>query len=678
MSLGRLFLLAPGMALLLAAAGAARAQGIIMMESPPPQNGDDAAKATLSPALEKKLKEFIDKARGEQEKSLAEVMEKQIEAMAKVTGLGDDGKKALEAPAHQAVEAGLDDWAAKLDGRMRKQLSSQPAEVAMRELDQEIAQGTGWTSIDWTGDTTLPFERPEWIKAVHDVLTADQAKAWDAAEAARHDAIEKEIADSLKRSTDRIKDAQTQEILAQCGNIETALSLPQDRADKLEALGKSVVDQTSERWRKRVESILLAMEDDQRKGFVRNGNIFIGTNEDESPGRQAAWKDGVAGLLTADETARLKAVADAHRARRAHAMGTAMITILDEKIAFTETQRAQLQPIADRLVKDVPQLFPDDAPNTYYSYSPGLFYGAAAKATDAELKPILDDLQREHWRHLEPPDDPDAPTGGDTSKPVATSEPEDVEKCISSFLYEKTAGQRKLALEANVLKAEDAVRVAGLKPEAAARLQAAARGATEEALANWKWFTEQQIRSQLQEVTPQNVKQRLDSLEDFLFQRNFGGLNRQGPSIWDETVKVELTDPQRDAWKKETDARAAFREKAIAGIVVAEFDRKNEITDEQWTKLEPVITGVVRDYSPEFAQIFSNFNGVPWYMGGGYTLIPFAGVPVADLKTILSKAQYDRWSGSPDCANSLNLWGVVNQIHNQRAQQAKRGNNVRF
>jgi hypothetical protein len=154
-------------------------------------------------------------------------------------------------------------------------------------------------------------------------------------------------------------------------------------------------------------------------------------------------------------------------------------------------------------------------------------------------------------------------------------------------------------------------------------------------------------------------------------------MNRQGPSIWDETVKVELTDSQKDAWKKETDARAAFREKAIAGVIMAEFDRKNPITDEQWTKLEPVIAGVIRDYSPEIAQIFSNFNGVPWYMGGGYTLMPFAGVPVADLKAILSKAQYDHWSGTPDCANSVNLWGVVNQVHNQRAQQAKGGKNVR-
>ena len=47
---------------------------------------------------------------------------------------------------------------------------------------------------------------------------------------------------------------------------------------------------------------------------------------------------------------------------------------------------------------------------------------------------------------------------------------------------------------------------------------------------------------------------------------------------------------------------------------------------------------MVKDYSPEISQVFSNFNGVPWYMGGAYTLMPFAGVPVDnDLKAILSK-----------------------------------------
>jgi hypothetical protein len=680
MSPGRPLLHAASMALTLAALGVA-SHGAAVSEDPLPQKKDDKPpQATLSPEVEKKFKEFIDKALIEKQKIWEARMKKEIEDVVKATGLGDDGRKALEGPAEQAATEGLNDWVAALKDRMRKELAPQPPQQAEKMLDRELAQVGGFIGIDMSGESVEPYERKDWLQALHQTLSADQAKAWDAAVAAHKDAIEKEIADNLKHGTERIHDQQTQEILAECGEIELAVGLSKDRADKLEALGKSVVDQTSEMWRKRVERVFLSMEDNQRKEFARNGNIFIGTDTSEEPVNQSAWKDGVAALLTADEVARMKAVELARRAKRAQVMGEAMIMVLDEKIAFTEAQRQQLQPIADRLVNDVPELFPAAGAETYYSYSQGVFYQAAAKATDAELKPILDDLQREHWRHLMTPEEPaDAPSDDSKAKAEGNPEPEDVEKCISSFLYEKTESEQRRTLAVNTLKAEDAVRVAGLKSDAAGRLEVAARGETEEYLATWKWFTEQQIRSQLQELTPQNVRQRLNSIQDYIFQRNFGGMmNRQAVSVWDDTVKAELTPAQQETWKKETDARAAFRDKAIADLIMAEFDRKNQITDDQWAKLQPVIAGLVHDYSPEIAQVFSGFNGVPWYMGGGYTLMPFAGVPDKDLKSILTKQQYASWTGSSDFANSTNLWQIVNQVHNQRVQMRAQAQNRRL
>ena len=170
-------------------------------------------------------------------------------------------------------------------------------------------------------------------------------------------------------------------------------------------------------------------------------------------------------------------------------------------------------------------------------------------------------------------------------------------------------------LAANIIKAEDAVRVAGLNTETAARLQAATRGATEESLTSWKWFIEQQVRSQLQDVTPQNVKQRLDGIQDFIFPaarllrqaQGLQGVNGD-QGLWEKTVDVELDAKQKEAWKKETDARQAFRDKTVAALVMAEFDRKDQLTTEQWDKLEPIITGTVRDYSPDISRIFGGIN----------------------------------------------------------------------
>ena len=77
------------------------------------------------------------------------------------------------------------------------------------------------------------------------------------------------------------------------------------------------------------------------------------------PDQQAAWKDGLAKLLTPDEVQRLAESKQARRARRVRALGQMMLVEMDEKVAFTASQRARLQPVAERLV-DAPAFFPDD------------------------------------------------------------------------------------------------------------------------------------------------------------------------------------------------------------------------------------------------------------------------------------------------------------------------------
>jgi len=415
--------------------------------------------------------------------------------------------------------------------------------------------------------------------------------------------------------------------------------------------------------------ILVRMNDEQRKTFTRQGGVFVGMDPKQSALKQPAWKDGVAALLTPDENKRLQAVRDESRSKRVHALSQIMIALLDERIAFTESQRAKLQPIAGRLVKNAPGLFPDNSPDNYFGYSVEMFYAMTA-APDAELKPILDEIQLKHWRELSEPDA--SGTNQIKSGPDANAATEDVEKAISSFLFEKEKIERKRLIEASGLKMEDAARVAGLSDGTKARLEIAIRGAAEQSLIGWRWFIEQQIRAQIQEATPQNINQRLAGIHDFIFQQGifFGGRGLRGSpanqGIWEKTVDVELDAKQKEAWKRETDVRAAFRGNAIAEFVVAEFDRRYQLTADQSAKLEPIISGIVHDCSPDITQFFPASTS-PWFLEGPYSLLPFAGVPEADLKAILTKDQWDRWHDSSENANSANLWQNIEQMHKQRS-----------
>ncbi|HEX4140628.1 MAG TPA: hypothetical protein VHY09_09795 [Candidatus Methylacidiphilales bacterium] len=655
-----------------------RAQDVVVMETTTnttAKKDSPAPHAALSPAVDKKLQKVLEIAKKQKRGYWDFQMKKRIDAITQATSLNDDGVKALWTAEAQAVSASTDDWANKSLEFARKQMAMFPQDQLLAMLDQALARGGALPMDDSPigGQFIAPEDQDVWTKALHQTLSPTQLDAWKQAQDKEKAAVEKEISTILKNAADRMRDQQNTEVMAECKNLEDELKLPPDRAAQLDALGKSAIDQSVEKYRKRVEQWLLSIDENQRRPMLNNG-WYLGANSDELPMEQALWKDGLARLLTDGERAQLQSGKDARKARREQVMGQVMVMLLDEKLALTSAQRQKLEPIADRLVKDVSAFYPDASAGAYNMISPDCFYNVAGKASDSELKPILDAVQLKRWHGLGKPETPDdAPSATPAGPAHDDNEPEDVEKAISSFFYEKTESERKRELEANTLKAEDAARVAGLNAESAERLEAAAAGATEQSLMTWKWFTEQQIRSQLQGLTPQNVNERLAGLQDFFFQRRFGISNRPDiQNIWDETVQAELTAQQQDAWKKETDARESYRGNAISAVVLSEFDRQAHLTDDQLGKLHPLVTGVLNDYSQGIAQVFSGVNGTPWYLGGPYTLIPLAGVEDQDLKSILTKDQMDLWTGSQEFANANNLWQVVKQMHVQQGIQRVR------
>jgi len=660
-----------GMALALAFLGGAMARGqaVIISHTQTPKKSGAVSGVTLAPEVEAKLKDLLDKAKVKKGEAWDAQMKKEIDDIAHITGLPDAGQKALAEAAKQAVAASMQDWAPKLPDIVRAELARLPKQTAvamMAEAQDQLDAVLSWS--DASSQDVAPDKQDTWTKALQQTLTPAQMEAWTQTQTKHTDDIEKEIANVLKNATDRTRTQQTNAIMAECKSIEDTLKLPPGRASQLENIANAAVNQTVDKTRSQEEKSLLEMDESQRRQLLTSG-FYMAPGPDDVPEQTSAWKDGLAHLLTADEQTKLEALKDNRKTRREHVMSKVMVMLLDEKLALTAVEREKLEPIAGRLVKDIPQLYPPNNPGAYYSISPDIFYGATTKASDAELKPILDAIQLKRWHGLvnadastQDTDDVAVQTGG-----IKDDEPEDVDKAISNFFYEKTEAERKRELESSSLKAEDAARVAGLNAESAERLEAAAAGATEQSLMTWKWFTEQQIRSQLQGLTPQNVNQRLAGLQDFFFQRRFYGMvNQHQADLWDQTVQAELNEQQFDAWKKETDAREDYRSKAIAAAVLSEFDRQVHLTDEQWDKLNPLVSGVLGDYSQGITQVFSNMNDTPWYLGGPYMLIPLAGVDDDQLKSALTKDQMDLWTGSQEFGNANNLWQVVKQTHMQQ------------
>ena len=535
------------------------------------ESADTRKRPALPPQMEAKLAEIAKKFTDAKRKLMEAEMKQKAEEVVQATGLNEDGRKALENAGAQAVDQCLKDSDGHFEDLMRAQFSRlMPGqlEMVLKQMNAQI----GTTARFWRlQDESWPTDQQAWKDGLAKTLNGAQAAAWEKAEATRMDAAKKEMGEYMKTVVRLAGDDQRGLIEPKVGQVQQVLNLPKDRLEKLNALAESMIARNSEAIRAKNEKRLLAMGDEERKDLIsRSGYTW-------SAGKPAAeWDDALAKLLTPDEMKRLQAAREERKTRRVHAMGEILVTLLDEKIAFTDAQRQQLGPIAEQLVKKRLDLFPDQEANNYFMYSLQTFYSAAGNASADEVKAILDPIQWQHWQDVStanneqddsfqqfgqpipPPDDP--------NKLQPAPEPEDGERAVSDFLEAKSSSERETILAANLLKAEDIARVAQLPADAAERLQTAARGAAEESLAGWNASVEQVVRSNIGDAAPENVKQRLASIQGYQFQSNFLQRANNGSalqeSVWDKTLKTVLSPDQEAAWKKETDARAAYRGKA--------------------------------------------------------------------------------------------------------------------
>lgn len=626
--------------------------------------GEDVPPKEMPPEILTKVTDVMKKIAVIKREQWDGLVRDEIAATVKETGLDAEGTRGLEAAAAKAEDAAMDDYTAAC---IRK-FGEVYAKGNAHSLDWVVKPGVPQGAAGPEGPTgsgvsfTGPLDQPAWKDGVARILSPAQAAALEKVRAERR----KAIADYLDRQTDLTRQALEPSILAQSGEMIAALNLPPERAETLKALAKQATDASVEVWRQSATSSLLAQNEAWRTQRLKNNTFHYGFNAKDAPEKQAVWTDGLAKLLTDEERARLQTVRDGHKTRRAHALGQLTVALMDEKAAFTGSQRQRLEPVMEKLVLSQPELFPGAGNDNNY-FSAQSLYKVAFAAKSEDLRPILDDLQWGRWqaaahdRNLgnddaEETSPPAAPTPA--NQEASAGEPEDMEQTVSDFLQAKAVAHYKQVESAMILQAEDATRVAGLDTPHAARLQTAARGASEAELVTWLSSMEQNTRAEVQNATPENIRQKLNGGSRYGYDRT----EPQGNPLWKATVKAEMTTPQQDAWKTECDSRSRYNDAAVAGFLLAEFDRRYSLQPGQWDQLAPVVSKALEEYQPDIRRMFSYSSG-PWYMMSYYMFLPLQAVPENDLKAMLGKEQWDRWTGSSEYNYSAHYWNNIRQMH---------------
>ena len=630
----------------------------------------------MPPEQSAKIAEFLKKVDQARRPRMDERVAAAIEEIRQQAELGPEAVQTLQAAAVRAEDAAQAEQLAHQIKEKTAEFAEGGPEILKRLEEPEMIQDTadGPEIVAYTG----PLDQPVWQDALAHVLNPDQIAAWETLRAARTAEATKEVSAFVDGKIGAYQTMLEKQMLPRSESIVSGLKLPKERADAVNALAAKAVEASLDRWRQSAVRALVGQTPEQRREIVKNGSFMIPFQPENAPEKQAVWTQGLAQLLTDDERASVVNARGVQRARRAQALGRVMIALMDSKVAFTASERPKLEPLAERLVQTAKALFPaaeDDASVGYLTYQPAAFYRVAATAHAEDLRPVLDEVQTQHW--LEPgreaAKDADEDGGmmfimNNAPEPLPPlpepGEPEDLEQAVADYLQTHAATHRKQAMTTMTLRAEDAGRTVGLDAVHLARLRTAAQGLAEADTTAWEANAEQVARSTVEEATRENIQQKLASIASYQLVNR----NNSAEGLWKKTVDTELTPEQRTAWQSERDARDAYLEAAGAQFLTAEVDRLVALSPEQWDRLEPMIAKVSQDYGPDLHRLFAS-NGTPWFLLTYYMFLPLHAIPDEDYKAMLNETQWNQLAGSSPFSTSATYWDNVKQNHESRLQQ---------
>lgn len=635
-------------------------------------------KKTLPPEVKAVVAEFLEKVKGVKREAWKRKIGDEIDRIIKVSGSIAE-RAILENAGDAAIEACLPGWINKLmemyEGFMVNQ-SPEELAASMQHMRSTEAMDLSTAENYWALSFVQPAEHDIWTTALDRALTKEQAAVWKATEAKQKEVALKEIREFLKTLFDQNREIQRTAIEPRMSEIRTAVELSPERAKTLEELANAAVETSMERWQTRAEKSLLQLDEAQRKAAIKGRHYFIATPEDELPHMMPAWKEGLANFLTDEERQLCESMHAAKTARRTKTFSRLLIALLDQRIAFRPAQRVALESIAERLIEGHPAIDYKRSGHDHFDASIRTFLKTASKASGEEIATILDAVQCKRWKETVAAAEAavlahrrqlDLAQAADSPQPIPP-EPEELERVISDFFQKKFTNPIH-AKSGVLLEFEDVGRVVTIAAPAAARLRTAALGASEQALLAWQGQTEENIRSQISDATGANLLQRLEAMQDFQFARRHEGPS--GLAIWEKALKTELTDEQRAIWQKEIEDRAAFQDRTIAAVIVAEFDRMYSLGIQQIEKLEPAVTALVSECREEMRRYQSSLDGTPWYLSPYQSFMPLCGVPEKQMKEILTKEQWDRWTGGEQYANAASGWEDIKSNREQRMKDKK-------
>ncbi len=517
----------------------------------------------------------------------------------------------------------------------------------------------------------IRFDRPrgaawekQWEEAALQVLSAALITQWRQTSAEERGKLETELAEMVKPSEVYLRQQMEQTMMTEIDNLSTELNLDKERQERLKKLSDEAIEESlklgRKQWLEQARNYSTAERQRMR------ANTYFGLNEEQQAPALPIWQDGLKQVLTEAERTRMTTEKRQREQRSLVALSRACLAEMDRALMLSDAQRTKLEPLLPPLLE--PLL--EQRRQQYWSYSPQQLFQNAGKAKPESVREILDEVQWKRWQEL---------TASNSSSTRNTAEtngtqPEvpDMEVAISKHLYQMFLTERKKALDAMLPQVEEAQRVLALPEETVKQLTTAAKGAVEQSLGYWRQNTERYVRQTVQSATPKNILQLLTGTVRVSFGRSNGD-TPQATEVWQTALKDMLTPAQSKQLEAVAQARRGFRLRAMAGMTVAELDRRRRLSSEQCAKLEPQVQKVLAEYQPDLERYMST----NWFLQYYYAMVPVAGVPEKEMQGILTPQQW-KLCKDRDLPDAVQYWEGIENNHKNRLKQGGNGNQILF
>lgn len=568
--------------------------------------------------------------------------------------IGEDKVAALK----KAAEELLDEITKAERKRAAGMLRSMPAEA------RQSIMGRSYFYVRFDRPRGEAWEK-RWEQVAAKALPAELIAKWRKTSVEERGKDEAELAEMIRPSEIYLRQQMEVAMATEIDNIAAELSLDKERREKLKKLSDEAVEESLKLGRKQwlQQARNYSVTERQR---IR-GNTYFGLSDEQQAPALAVWKEGLKKILTEDERAVMAREKEAREARSLQAISRACLTEMDQSLMLNSGQRGKLEP----LVKKQMEPLLEQRRQQYWSYSVQQLFQSAGKIPSESIRAVLDDKQWVRWQVLVSSNS--SPRTAVPANDGTQPEVPDMEAAISGHLYKMFLAERQKVLDTMMPRVEEASRVLALPEQTVVELTTAAKGAVEESLVYWRQNTERYVRQAVETANSRNLLQALAGTARVNFSRN-GDENRpENMDVWKSTLKTLLDEAQLRMLAKTAQERSDYRLQAMAGMTVAELDRRRHLNADQCARLRPVVEKLLGEYRPDIERYMS----ANWFLQYYYAMVPVAGVPEKDLQAVLTPEQWKNFKDQ-DLPDAMQYWEGIESNHKNRVKQGANANGNRI